>query len=262
MPAAYLLDLDGTLYQEGAAIPGAVDLLRRLRRSGVPFRLLTNTTSRSRRLLLDRLGSYGFEVQAGEIFTAVRAGALLARAGGHTRLAPYLAPEALEDLAEFGLAGGTAPADLSPAGLPTALLVGDLGERWTYALLQQAFELLQGGADFIALSRDRYWRRDERLVLDAGPFVAALELAAGRPARVAGKPTAEFFEAALASLNLSPDISRRDIAMVGDDFLTDVQGAQRAGFQGYLVRTGKFRPEALDASGVIPDRVLESVAEL
>jgi ribonucleotide monophosphatase NagD (HAD superfamily) len=50
--------------------------------------------------------------------------------------------------------------------------------------------------------------------------------------------------------------------MVGDDLWSDVQGAQHAGLQGWLVRTGKFRPAALDAGEVIPDRVLESVAEV
>ena len=262
MPAAYLLDLDGTLYQEGAAIPGAVDLLHRLRRTGVPFRLLTNTTSRSRRLLLDRLVSYGFDVRPEEIFTAVRAGARLAAGAGHVRLAPFVAPGALEDLGEFQLAGGTAPAPLPAAGRPTVLLIGDLGASWSYALLQEAFELLLEGADFVALSRDRFWRAEGHLVLDAGPFVAALEHAAGRPARLAGKPSLEFFETALASLGLPANVPRRDIVMVGDDLATDVEGAQRAGLRGVLVRTGKFRPELLAASAVRPDAVLDSVGDL
>ena len=36
-PVAYLLDLDGTLYAGGAAVPGAPETLERLRRAGVPF---------------------------------------------------------------------------------------------------------------------------------------------------------------------------------------------------------------------------------
>ena len=50
--------------------------------------------------------------------------------------------------------------------------------------------------------------------------------------------------------------------MIGDDIWSDVQGAQRAGLQGWLVRTGKFREDVLAASGVQPDRVLASLAEL
>ena len=50
--------------------------------------------------------------------------------------------------------------------------------------------------------------------------------------------------------------------MVGDDLWSDVQGAQRAGLQGWLVRTGKFREDVLRPGSVVPDRVLESVAAL
>jgi ribonucleotide monophosphatase NagD (HAD superfamily) len=51
-------------------------------------------------------------------------------------------------------------------------------------------------------------------------------------------------------------------AMIGDDLWSDVDGAQRAGLQGWLVRTGKFRNDTLERSGVKPDRILDSVADL
>jgi len=50
--------------------------------------------------------------------------------------------------------------------------------------------------------------------------------------------------------------------MVGDDLWSDVEGAQLAGLQGWLVRTGKFREDVLRSGSVRPDRVLESVAVL
>ena len=255
-PVAYLLDLDGTLYAGGAAVPGAPETLRRLRRGGVPFRLVTNTTSRSRSVLVDRMRGYGFAVEPEEVFTATLAGAALAREAGHGILAPFLPEPALEDLAGFELVGGTSG---RAGGRPEAVLLGDLGEGWTYAALQEAFEHVMGGAAVIALSRDRYWQRGDRLALDAGPFVRALEYATGVEARVAGKPSSAFYAAALASLGLRPSAGA---AMVGDDLWSDVEGAQRAGLQGWLVRTGKFREETLRDAGVTPDRVLSSVAAL
>ena len=50
--------------------------------------------------------------------------------------------------------------------------------------------------------------------------------------------------------------------MVGDDLWSDVQGAQRAGLMGWLVKTGKYRESDLLESGIVPDRILESVAAL
>ena len=139
------------------------------------------------------------------------------------------------------------------------MILGDLGEGWTYGVLQEAFEYVMGGASIIALSRDRYWQRGDRLALDAGPFVAALEYATGVDAAVAGKPSPAFYAAALASLGVS---APGGAAMVGDDLWSDVQGAQRAGLEGWLVRTGKFREETLRDSGITPNRVLSSVAAL
>jgi phospholysine phosphohistidine inorganic pyrophosphate phosphatase len=255
-PGGYLLDLDGTLYQEGAAIPGAVEALARLRRRGAPFRLVTNTTSRSRKMLVDRLTRYGFTVHADEIFTATLAGVGLLEGAGHRVIAPFVPPGALEDMGGLALAGGTSG---SPARRSAdAVVIGDLGEHWTFELLQEAFEDLLGGAALVALSRDRYWRNGQRLTLDAGPFVTALEYASGKPATVAGKPSPQFYAAAVASLGVDPS----SVVMVGDDLWSDVEGSQRAGLRGWLVRTGKFREDSLIGSSITPDRILPSVAEL
>ena len=255
-PAAYLLDLDGTLYAGEAAIPGAAATLARLRGKGTPFQLVTNTTSRSRRALVERLAGYGLEVSADEIVTATLAGVALIRDAGHRRVAPFVPTGALEDMEGLDLRGGTSA---GARGAADVVVLGDLGERWTFALLQEAFDQLMAGAALVALSRDRYFRQGERLTLDAGPFVAALEYAAGATAAVAGKPSPAFFGAAVARLG-GP--AGRDVAVVGDDLWSDVQGAQRAGLQGWLVRTGKFRDDALRTSGVAPDRIIASIAEL
>ena len=254
-PVAYLLDLDGTLYAGGAPVPGAPETLERLRREGTPFRLVTNTTSRSRAMLLERLQGYGFRALPEEIFSATLAGAALAREFGYRTLAPFLPAPTLEDLAGFDLVGGVS----GRRGSPDAVILGDLAEGWSYGVLQEAFEHVMAGAAIIALSRDRYWQRGDALALDAGPFVRALEYATGVEARVAGKPSPAFYAAALASLGL--DVTARAV-MVGDDLWSDVEGAQRAGLQGWLVRTGKFREDTLRESGITPNRVLPSVAAL
>jgi phospholysine phosphohistidine inorganic pyrophosphate phosphatase len=218
---------------------------------------VTNTTSRSRSMLVERLQGYGFEVSAAEVFTATLAGNLLARTAGYRCVAPFVPEPALQDMTELELVGGTSN---RPRGSgPQAVIVGDLGERWSYALLQEAFEYIMAGAELIALSKDRYWWSEDRLALDAGPFVAALEFATGKSAMVAGKPSPSFYAAALQSLEVEPAGS---VAMIGDDLWSDVEGAQRAGLQGWLVRTGKYREAALRESTILPDRILDSVAEL
>ena len=122
---------------------------------------------------------------------------------------------------------------------PDYVLVGDLGDGFTYARLNAAFRLLADGAQLLALQKNRYWRKEDGLSLDAGPFVAALEYASGKSATVVGKPERDFFRLALEDMGLEP----HEVAMVGDDAEADVAGAQAAGLIGIQVRTGKYHPE-------------------
>ncbi len=251
-PRAFLFDLDGTLYTDAGAIPGAVAAIAELRRRGLPVRFVTNTTRRSRRLLAERLAGYGIPARPEDVTTSVMGGVALLRERGIRRVAAFVADATLEDLKDFDLA--------SPD--PQAVMVGDLGDEWDFARLNRAFHFLMDGAELIALHRDRYWLRGDGLALDAGPFVVALEFATGKTAAVCGKPSAAFYRAAVAALGNRAPASLRDVVMVGDDLWGDVQGAQAAGLTAWMVGTGKFREDALRESGITPDRIVSSVAEL
>ncbi|MBI2614144.1 MAG: TIGR01458 family HAD-type hydrolase, partial [Gemmatimonadetes bacterium] len=246
-------------YTDAGPIPGAVEAIAELRRRHVSFRFVTNTTRRSRRGLVERLWGYGFEVDPAEVFTSVMAGVRLLRERGIVRVAPFVARDTLEDLSAFELLGGTSAAPAAAAAPPAAVVIGDLGDQWTPALLNQAFRCVLDGALLIALQKDRYWLGRTGLELDAGPYVAAIEYATGRASVVCGKPSAGFYLGALADLGVTTPGAA---AMVGDDLWADVGGAQHAGLRGWLVRTGKFREDVLAQSGVKPDRILDSVVGL
>ena len=237
-----LLDLDGTLYTENVPIEGAQEALASLYAAGIPYRYVTNTTRKPRREVVARLGEMGFPVREEMVFTTAAAANVRLRG----RLCyPLVAEALLEDLNELKLASE------SPAEY---VLVGDLGEGFTYARLDAAFRRLMSGAQLVALQKNRYWEREDGLSLDAGPFVAALEYASGKSALVVGKPEPAFFEAALRDMGLEAGT----VAMVGDDAESDVAGAQRAGLQGIQVRTGKYRP----GRAAEPDAEIESIARL
>jgi HAD superfamily hydrolase (TIGR01458 family) len=125
-------------------------------------------------------------------------------------------------------------------------------------VMNRVFRWVLDGVEFVALHRNRYWKTGGGLQLDVGAFVAAFEFATGRTATLVGKPSRPMFEAAARSMELEVE----DVAMVGDDLVSDVAGAQAAGSQAFLVRTGKFRAEELERSDATPDIVIDSVAEL
>ena len=243
-----LLDLDGTLYQGDDLIAGAAETLQRLATSGIPYRFVTNTTRKPRREILAHLARLGIQARAEQLLTAPIAASLWLRARGIRRIFPLLHEPTLEDLDGFAI----------DREHPESLLIGDLGPDWTFQNLNAAFGALMEGAELVALQKNRYWRQEDRLVLDAGAFVAALEYASGKKARIVGKPSTEFFLAATRDLGRPPD----RVVMVGDDLESDVQGARLAGLRGVAVRTGKYRPEDEERALRISDQVLDSVADL
>lgn len=220
-----LLDLSGVLYVGDAPLPGAAGALESVRKAGLPVRFVTNVTRKPFEAILERMRSMGFGIAPEELLTAPRA----ARNYVETHaLRPYLLVHpALET--EF--------AHLETDD-PNAVLLGDAGDRFDYRHLNRAFRVLMEGGALLAMGNNHYFQDHDGLSLDIGPFVAALEYASGRQAVILGKPSAEFYRVAVASLGC--DAGRA--IMVGDDALADVDGALAAGLQGILVRTGKYRP--------------------
>ena len=251
---AVLFDLDGTLYEDGVAIRGAPEAVAELRARGVQVGFVTNATSRSRRLLVERLLGCGIPAREDDLVTALRAGAVYLAEKGYRRVHALVPEAAREDLSDFDL----------DAPDPQAVVVGDLDDRWDFAILNTAFHHLMHGAELVALSRDRYWQKPDGggLVLDCGPFVAALEYASGQTAEICGKPSRDFYHAALAMLGPWALEQPGEVLMVGDDVWGDVAGAQEAGLRACLVRTGKFRAEVFARSGVTPDHVVDGVRDL
>lgn len=248
-----LLDLDGVVYVGEDALPGAAETVAWLRREDIPYRFLTNTTSRPRGSIVDKLRAMGVPVVPDEVLTpAVAAGAWMRR--HHVEHPALFVPAATAT--EFADLAPVTPGAEEGAG---AVVVGDLGAGWDFATLNLAFRLLMSDPPppLLALGLTRYWRAQDGLRLDAGPYVKALEYAVGRAAVVLGKPDPEFYTTAVDALGLPP----QDVVMVGDDIATDIGGAQRTGLAGVLVRTGKFSRTDLDGD-VTPDGVLDSIADL
>lgn len=251
MPAL-LIDLDGVIYDGDQPIHGAAETVAWVREQDIPHLFLTNTTSRSRNALVDKLGRADIRVGADRILTPPVAAArwLVEHRAGPAAL--FVSPETIEDFAGLDVAAD----DQGDVG---AVVIGDYGERWTFDELNRAFRLLMSDTRpvLVALGMTRYWKAEDGLRLDTAPFVMALSHASGTEPIVIGKPARPFFETALSIIGTSAE----ETVMVGDDIKGDVGGAQAAGLTAALVRTGKFRPDDLDGD-IAPDVMLDSIADL
>lgn len=250
---AILFDLDGVFYQAEQAIAGAAEVARWASDNAIPHLFLTNTTSKPRSALVEKLAGFGINTCEAHILTPpVAALRWLQQHCAGKKVALFVAEEIKTEFAGCAIAQ---PADQAVA----AVIVGDLGADWNFSVLNRAFRLLMSEPkpELIALGMTRYWRAEDGLRLDVAPFVVALSHAAEVEPLVMGKPALSFYQAAVAILG-APD---EQIVMVGDDIRGDIGGAQRAGLQAVLVRTGKFRDSDLEL-GIKPDAVLDSVVDL
>jgi HAD superfamily hydrolase (TIGR01458 family) len=249
---AILLDIDGVLHVSGEAIPGAANAVRELRDEDHRLRFVTNNTTRARSQLAAELRSIGIDLADEELATTpLAAGRLLEG----LRVLPLTMAAIRDDLAQH--------MTLVDEGAEVVLVGGadeteETGQVFAYEEMNRAFAELRDGARLVCLHKNRWWQTSRGPLLDAGAFVAGLEYAAQTQAEVVGKPTAAYFEAALAELDAAPG----EAVMVGDDVDADIGGAKRLGMKGVLVRTGKFRPAALREADPQPDGVIDSIADL
>lgn len=249
--AAILLDVDGVLHVSGEPIPGASHAVNRLRADGHRLRFVTNNTTRSRAALAGELRAMGVDLEDEELQTSPRAaaGALAGR-----RVLALTMPAITEDLEGVQLVGDSAE----------VVLVGGADEGpetnnvFSYMNLARAFAELDAGAELYCLHKNAWWQTSRGPLLDSGAFVAGLEYATGLEATVLGKPSPTYFLAALEAVDADPELTW----MIGDDIEADIGGAQKHGMRTALVRTGKFRPDAVERSGIMPDAILSSVADL
>ena len=242
-----LIDIDGVLLHGNEVIPGAPQAIQALRARGIPFRFMTNRTIYCRLSLLDRLQALGFEVHVDELFTATYAAAQYLRSQNAVSYYPLLLPDAQLEFSGIEVDEAT----------PQFVVIGDMGASFTFPRLNAAFRAILNGAQLVILHKKRFWRTEDGLYLDAGPFVVALEYAAQINGLVVGKPSESYFHLVLDDLGLPPE----RVAMIGDDIEIDVQGAKRMGMHGWLVKTGRFRREDL-GRGIWPDQILTSINDL
>lgn len=266
---AVIFDADGVLVAPGTALPGVAEALGRLDARGIPYRVATNVSASHRETVAARFAGLGLPIPAERIVTSLSATVddvrrtypgqpvfVLTHRDGLREFAddPLMTPEA-------------ADADDARAA---AVVIGDAANDLSYQNLDRAFRLVRRGAELIAMHRNPWWLTARGETIDSGAFVAALEYATGRRARLTGKPGPLMFRTAFRGL--AADVAAAggralrygDVAMVGDHSVQDITGARRVGLRAILVLTGRTAAE--DVPGLrglaVPDAVAGAMGDV
>ena len=233
--AAVLLDLDGTVYHEEFALPGAVALIRRLQQEGRPFACLSNSTTSPLRIS-ERLMRMGLEVDPSHIYTAAAATAdyVLTTYGKVRKPRIFnLATQGIHEMLDGSVDWVTTPGEPCDAvivGTPTNAFATE--ERQRLALI-----LLRKNAAMIGICADRVFPSPRGLEFGSGAFCAMFAFAAQATPVFCGKPNAIFFQELCQRIGVAPD----QCLLIGDNIEADVIGAKSVGMKTALVLTGVTR---------------------
>lgn len=250
MMHGYLIDMDGVLHRGSEVIEGADRLIRHLREQGIPFRLLTNNSQRTRRDIAARLSRMGIELDEEHVFTCAMA------------TARFLARQKPQGTAfvigEGGLltalhANGYAIVDQDP----DYVVVGE-GRTMTFEMMETAVRLIRGGAKLIATNLDPNCPTDHGIRPGCGALVALLETATGTKAFSVGKPSPVMMRAARKDMGLRTE----ETAVIGDTMETDILGGVQLGYHTILVLSGSTSRDDLSRYAYHPETVVESVSQL
>jgi len=245
-----LIDLDGVLKIGNSPAPGLQIFFDYLKNSGRPAVIISNTTLNHADIVKSFFTRISTPLPV-DILTAADATALYVKK--HYSKAAVFCTDVVLPIFDGVL----------DYNYPEVVVMGDLGKNWDFNTLNKIFLFVNGGADLIAMQKNKFWSTPEDgMLLDLGPFVSAIEYATGKKAILIGKPSPLYFE---AGMNLLGKSLQDGFYMLGDDLQNDIIGAQNIGGSGILILTGKTKPPLDEKIQIIPDYVtkdLFSVTEL
>jgi len=253
---AILLDLDGTLYHEEHALPGAAALIGRLQSEQRLFACLSNSTSSPVRIT-ERLARMGMTVDPDHIYTAAAATAdyitqTFAPRPRVFNLATESMQEMLHGLVDWVRTDGE-PCHAVIGGAPSNVYATDDRQRIALGLLRK-------GAQLVGICADRVYPSPRGLEFGVGALCAMLAYAANCQPFFCGKPQPVFFNKLCQRLDVDPT----RCLLIGDNLEADILGAKNIGMKTLLTLTGVTRRRDLLTvpSELQPEAVVEDLTEL
>ena len=247
---SWLTDMDGVLWHEGKAIPGAQELINHWREQGTPHLVLTNNSIYTPRDLSARLKAGGLNVAEGLIYTSAMATA-----------------DFLNNQQPKGKAYVIGEAGLTQAMYEIGYVITEvrpdfvvLGEtrNLSFDNLTKAIRLIDKGARFIATNPDPTGPSEDGPLPATGSVAALITKATGKNPYIVGKPNPMMFRSAMRKI----DAHSETTAMIGDRMDTDVVAGIEAGLHTILVRTGISDDGEIAKYPFRPTEILDSVADL
>lgn len=255
----FVFDVDGTLVHRrpdfrARPVPGAIEVLDRIRRSGRRLVLFTNGSHVPAEQIAHALTEDGLPVADDEVLTPVESAITYLRRFHSGRPVFLFSTDVIrERIAAAGIPLSTG--DDAEVVLVTHANAVDI------AVLERAAHVVRRGARLLTASYVPGFAGANGIVLSRGAMItAAIAKVSGARPHVVGKPS----RAAVGELRTHFKLPTNELAVVGDDLGLDIRFGRMGASHTILVRTGTSGEIDLDRvpERQRPDAAIDSVADL
>jgi HAD superfamily hydrolase (TIGR01458 family) len=245
MKKALIIDLEGTIIGSGMALPGSIEFIKYIQEKHIPYRIITNTVSKTIGQLEENINEIGFDINKENIINPIVVLNKFLKENS-VRAYYFVGPDYLKDTIAVEDNGNK----------PEYIIFCDF-ERigCDYILLNKLFQNIKDGSKIITTSYSNYYLSKKEYKLDTGAFVKMYEQITNERAVIMGKPSSIIYKIATDDLKIKPE----EIMAIGDDVLTDISGGKELGIETMLVKTGKYKNG--DENIGRPDNVIGDIRE-
>ena len=247
----FMLDMDGTFYLGDRLLDGSLSFLDRLTQTGRQSLFLTNNSSKSASVYVQKLRRMGVAEPHLNVLTSGQAAGRYCLREFAGKRAFVLGNDMLcRELEDMGICIDAQNPDYVLIGYDTSL---------DYAKMTRVCDLVRAGLPYIATHPDFNCPTETGFAPDIGAIIAFIEASAGRrPQLIIGKPYQGIVEEALRVTGLQ----KHELAMVGDRLYTDIATGRNFGILSILVLTGEATMADVETGDVKPDLIFDRLSDM
>ncbi len=250
MYKGYLIDLDGTAYLGTEVISETIDFTNKLIENDIPFKFVTNNSSATESDVVKKLNSMGYNVSTEHICTTARTTANYLKAN-HPNDSIYV-------IGDGGLISAIKENNLTIVNDESAnVVVSGYNKNVHYNDFATAALAIRNGAKFISTNPDIAIPSERGMLPGNGSLVALLETTTEQKALTMGKPEHYIMNEALEQMG----IDKQHVAMIGDNYDTDIMSGINIGMDTIYVQTGLTTLEQINTKEIKPTHIVKTLAD-
>lgn len=249
----WLLDMDGTIYQEEQIFEGTLDFLNAIVENGGEYVFITNNSSKSVVDYLQKVHRMGIRADDNNFFTSAQATVLyLKEKYPGAKVYCEGTRSLVEELRSSGI-------DVTENVEPVDIVLMGFDMELTSQKLRNTCEILTTqDVVYIATNPDWVYPVSFGFVPDCGSICVMIKNATGKYPVFIGKPEPTMVNIVRKKMNRSAE----ETVVVGDRLYTDIAAGVNAGVTAIAVLSGESTVEDIRNDSVKPTYTFQDVREI